>query len=199
MATAHGKLVLTSYSFIVTIQDFPFEMGFSNVSGLSDESEVIEYREGKDPLHMARVAGMRSLGSVTLERGITPGRPRGEHLQKSLNAGVFFDLSMWRQGVAEVESGTNAFLMMDSVVMSPNTLRKHVIIDALGDGQRTSPSVNSSFTEERAAYGGRVSAATWKLYNCWPTSLEIGDLDASSSDILIESMTLSVTDMKRIN
>ncbi len=45
--------------------------GFSEVSGLSSEYEVIEYREGSDAITSVRkVPGLRKFENVTLKRGI---------------------------------------------------------------------------------------------------------------------------------
>jgi phage tail-like protein len=45
--------------------------GFSEVSGLSSEYEVIEYREGTDAITSVRkVPGLRKFENVTLKRGI---------------------------------------------------------------------------------------------------------------------------------
>jgi len=48
------------------------ELGFSEVEGLSGEIEVIEYREGADPVNTARkLPGLTKYSNVTLRRGIT--------------------------------------------------------------------------------------------------------------------------------
>ena len=48
------------------------ELGFSEVEGLSGEIEVIEYREGADPVNTARkLPGLAKYSNVTLRRGIT--------------------------------------------------------------------------------------------------------------------------------
>jgi phage tail-like protein len=49
--------------------------GFSEVSGLSAEAEVIEYREGADPVTSSRkLPGRIRYGDVTLRRGLTTSR-----------------------------------------------------------------------------------------------------------------------------
>jgi len=45
-------------------------IGFTEVSGLDSETEVIEYREGASPeYHKLRMPGMQKLSNVTLKRG----------------------------------------------------------------------------------------------------------------------------------
>ena len=45
--------------------------GFSSVSGLNQELEVIEYREGGDPSTMRKMPGQASFDDVVLERGLS--------------------------------------------------------------------------------------------------------------------------------
>jgi|SRR5438094_1365066 len=45
--------------------------GFSEVTGLNAESNVIEYREGADGLNARKLPGLIKYGNVTLKRGVT--------------------------------------------------------------------------------------------------------------------------------
>jgi phage tail-like protein len=45
--------------------------GFSEVTGLNAESNVIEYREGTDGLNARKLPGLIKYGNVTLKRGVT--------------------------------------------------------------------------------------------------------------------------------
>lgn len=42
------------------------------VSGISEESEVTEWREGDSPPHKSKLPGMVIYGDVTLEQGVSP-------------------------------------------------------------------------------------------------------------------------------
>ena len=45
-------------------------IGFTEVSGLNVETDVIEYREGASPeFHKIKMPGMQKFGNVTLKRG----------------------------------------------------------------------------------------------------------------------------------
>jgi phage tail-like protein len=45
-------------------------IGFTEVSGLTVETEVIEYREGANPeYHKLKMPGMQKFGNITLKRG----------------------------------------------------------------------------------------------------------------------------------
>jgi phage tail-like protein len=58
------------FNFIVQI-DGQDVGGFTEVGGLAAESDVIEYREGKDPATMRKLPGLRKYSNLTLKRGYT--------------------------------------------------------------------------------------------------------------------------------
>jgi phage tail-like protein len=62
-----------NYSFLVEI-DLIAEAAFSEVSGLSAEAEVIEYRQGSDVTSTRKLPGRIRYGNVTLRRGLTTSR-----------------------------------------------------------------------------------------------------------------------------
>src|SRR5688572_30546184 len=64
-----------AFNFLVNLngpigEDQPLG-GFSDVSGLSNEITIAEYRNGNDkPNHVRKVPGVHKVGDVTLKRGI---------------------------------------------------------------------------------------------------------------------------------
>lgn len=44
--------------------------GFSEVTGLNSETDVIDYREGGDDIHVRKLSGLKKFGLVTLKRGV---------------------------------------------------------------------------------------------------------------------------------
>lgn len=63
-----------SYSFLVEIDGIA-SAAFKSVSGLGAEAEVIEYREGSDPVSSSRkLPGRVKYPNVTLKRGLTASR-----------------------------------------------------------------------------------------------------------------------------
>lgn len=58
-----------SFHFVVEI-DGTTITGFTEVSGLEAEVEVVEYREGADP-NPRKVAGLQKYSNITLKRGVT--------------------------------------------------------------------------------------------------------------------------------
>lgn len=63
-----------SYSFLVEVDGIA-SSSFTEVSGLSSETEIIEYREGADGLTSTRkIPGLKKYTNVTLKRGLTTSR-----------------------------------------------------------------------------------------------------------------------------
>lgn len=64
---------MTALHFRVSWGDSNNTVNFSEVSGLTMESEPIEYRGGSDPsLTVRKIPGLKKYGNVTLKRGIIP-------------------------------------------------------------------------------------------------------------------------------
>jgi phage tail-like protein len=59
-----------NFRFVVEI-DGVAQAGFSECTGLGSTIEVIEYREGGDPVTVRKLPGRVSYSDVTLKRGIT--------------------------------------------------------------------------------------------------------------------------------
>ena len=47
------------------------DAGFSEASGFDSTTDVIEYREGKDPAHVRKLPGLTKFGDITLKWGLT--------------------------------------------------------------------------------------------------------------------------------
>lgn len=64
---------LTSLHFQVSWGDSKNTSSFSEVSGLTMEAEVIEYRDGTDrSLTTRKTPGLKKFGNVSMKRGIMP-------------------------------------------------------------------------------------------------------------------------------
>jgi len=60
-----------SFNFLLEI-DGIVKAGFSEVTGLNSESNVIEYREGNEGITPRKLPGLNKFGNVTLKRGVSP-------------------------------------------------------------------------------------------------------------------------------
>ena len=64
----HGKLSFIQISFSGRVGGT--QIGFTEVSGMTVETEMIEYRHGASPeYHKTRMPGMQKLSNITLKRG----------------------------------------------------------------------------------------------------------------------------------
>ena len=136
---------MRNFKFKVQIAGFPGgAMGFSKVSGLNQEVEVIEYREGGDVTTNRKFPGQTSFGNVTLERGITADS----------------DLVKWMTSIFDAEGANTQPEARYNVTIT--------VLNKQGNTQRV-----------------------FKLLRAFPASREIGDLDASANEILIESLELA--------
>jgi len=59
-----------SFNFLVEIDGITVA-GFSEVSGLTTESEVIEYRNGDEPTTVRKLPGLKKYANIVLKRGFT--------------------------------------------------------------------------------------------------------------------------------
>jgi phage tail-like protein len=58
---------LTSFNFIIDIQGV--RAGFSEVGGLSTETDIVEYREGNEDITARKLPGKRKYANISLKRG----------------------------------------------------------------------------------------------------------------------------------
>jgi phage tail-like protein len=74
MATGDRKDPYRGFNFRVEIDGISVG-SFSDVSGLSSDGDIVEYRNGDDvPLHVRKLAGLRKFSNLTLKRGYTDNR-----------------------------------------------------------------------------------------------------------------------------
>ena len=60
----------TQFNYLIEIDGLSVA-GFSEVSGLTTEQDVIEYREGSDTQTVHKIPGLRKYSNLTLKRGFT--------------------------------------------------------------------------------------------------------------------------------
>lgn len=71
MATAGSRNdPLASFNFIVIVENM--RAGFSEIGGLTTETDIIDYREGNEDITVRKNPGKRKHTSISLKRGYTP-------------------------------------------------------------------------------------------------------------------------------
>ncbi len=71
------------YNFLVEI-DGVTAAGFTEVGGISMETEIIEYREGSEAARARKLPGLAKYGNITLKRGYTQNRELWEWRKTTL-------------------------------------------------------------------------------------------------------------------
>lgn len=70
MATGDRDDPFSSFNFKVVI-DGVTTAGFSECSGLTMETDAIEYRNGDEDITVRKLPGLKKFGNITLKRGFT--------------------------------------------------------------------------------------------------------------------------------
>lgn len=129
---------LQSFMFRVQLSGMGGELGFTKVSGLSREVDVVEYFENMYE-HAHKLPGREKVGEITFEKG------------------MYGDLTY----VHEYEKVLGT---------SKNECRHEVTIKVM-----------NRFNEVKR---------TFTLYEAWFSKYEVGDLDGSSNDVIVETLTV---------
>lgn len=146
-------------------------LGFSVVSGLSVQNELIAYREGGMNTHPHKMLGQSDFGPVTFSKGVFG------HEKSLYNWQTF--LHSWSQGGRGGGSS-----------LTSNDYRCDIVVAVydhpLSSGSYATPgAVGASPTPAGQAKMG------YKLFNCWPGSFALTDLNAGDSSIMIQQLVVN--------
>ena len=72
------------FNFVLEINGLDVA-GFTEVSGINSESDIIEYREGSDASTVRKLPALRKVGNITLKRGYTKDLALWEWRKSTLN------------------------------------------------------------------------------------------------------------------
>ena len=72
MTTGSRNDPYSSFNFLVEI-DGVTVAGFSECSGLSNEEDIVEYRNGNEDITVRKLPGLKKFMNITLKRGMTDG------------------------------------------------------------------------------------------------------------------------------
>lgn len=76
-----------AFNFFVEI-DGVTKAAFTEVSGLEVDVDVIEYREGGDPLGVRKLPGLVKYGNIVLKRGLTADHSLWDWIKKVIDGAV---------------------------------------------------------------------------------------------------------------
>jgi len=172
--------IIPQDSELLLLADGIPNLGFAQMSGIAVTNEVIPYREGGMNTHPHKMVGQSDFAPVSLARGMFANQSQLYKWQQFMHS--------WQGGFALGSTG-NGDGMEGGV--APSDYRCHVSV-AVYDHPVTSS--NDSYQ-----YDSDPSAASTvklpkrlqvKLYNAWPGSYSISDLNAGDNGILIQQLQL---------
>jgi phage tail-like protein len=135
--------------------------GFSNISGLSINTQAIQYREGGYNTTVHQVPGMTTFTPVTFQRGVLYGNDQA---------------ITWMRGLFAAASGEG--IATGKASSTTKSFRVNVTLYVM-DHPNTA-----------AAKDANTPRMGFKIHNAWITTLNYTDLNAADGAILFESMTL---------
>lgn len=81
--TSSRKDPFTSFNFIVDVQGM--RAGFSEVSGLPNENNIVEYRESNQDIMVRKLPGQRKHTNISFKRGYTNSKDLWEWRKKVID------------------------------------------------------------------------------------------------------------------
>lgn len=146
-------------------------LGFSVVSGLSVQNELIAYREGGMNTHPHKMIGQSDFGPVTFSKGVFAHERALYRWQTFLHS--------WSQGGHQGGSGplNNDYRCDISVVVYDHPVSSGSYASPGAVGVAPTPA-------------GKPKLG-FKLFNCWPGSFSMTDLNAGDSSILIQQLVIN--------
>ena len=161
-------------------------LGFAQMSGIAVTNEVIPYREGGMNSHPHKMLGQSDFAPVSLARGVFANQGHLYLWQQFLHA--------WQGGFAKGSKGNGSAEPGGS--MSTGSDYRCTVTVTVFDHPMT---YSEGETTDEYRYDTDPSAATTvnlparlrvKLYNAWPGSYSISDLNAGDNGILIQQLQL---------
>jgi len=151
------------------------DLGFSVVSGLTVQNEMIAYREGGMNTHPHKMIGQSDFGPVTFTKGVFADQDNLYKWQQFLHS--------WGQGGAGLSGSTS----------DANDYRCDIAVAVydhpVSAGRYAQPGTSGQNAETTTPAG--AIKLGYKLFNCWPASFSLGDLNAGDSSILIQQMVIN--------
>ena len=145
------------------------KIGFAVVSGLSVQNEMVGYREGGMNTHPHKFIGQSDFAPVTFSRGVFSGQDQLYKWQQFLHS--------WNQASSGSTSADNDY-RCDILVK--------VFDHPVSSGSYSTPGdVNGNVGSVGDARFG------FKLFNCFPGTYSLNDLNAGDSGIMVQQMTLN--------
>ena len=139
--------------------------GFSQISGLSLNTQSIQYREGGYNTTVHQVPGMTTFSPITMQRGVLYGNDQA---------------ITWMRGLFAASSGEGLPMRSNGV---DKTFRVDINVYVMDHPNTATNAATTTANDNTPRMG-------FKIHNAWITTLNYTDLNAADGAILYESMSL---------
>jgi phage tail-like protein len=181
MARAAATDPLRNFKFRVTIEPSGAlaahvgsninTLGFSVVSGISVQNELIAYREGGMNTHPHKMIGQSDFGPVTFSKGMFAHESALYKWQTFLHS--------WSQG------GTGG-----GSTATANDYRADITVVVYDHPVSSGTYATPGAVGVAPTPAGKPKMG-YKLFNCWPGSYSLTDLNAGDSSLLIQQLVVN--------
>jgi len=156
-------------------------LGFAQMSGIAVTNEVIPYREGGMNTHPHKMVGQSDFAPVSLARGVFANQDQLYKWQQFIHC--------WQGGLSELGSKGNGDGSDKGTDVSDYRCTVSVTVF---DHPVTSSSNNYRYDVDPSADTTAILPKRMQvlLYNAWPGSFSISDLNAGDNCILIQQLQL---------
>lgn len=156
------------------------DLGFASMGGLAVNNEVIPYREGGMNTHTHKMIGLTDFPPVSFARGAFANQDALWKWQKFMHAWVSGGVG----GFAEGSTGDDANYRCNIIVK----IYDHPFTGQVQGGD-TNYSYDSGDGGSQNIKPGNVKLA-YKLFNAWPGTYALSDLNAGDNGIMVQSMVM---------
>jgi phage tail-like protein len=148
------------------------KIGFAVMSGVSVQNEMVGYREGGMNTHPHKFVGQSDFAPITFSRGVFAGQDQLYKWQQFMHA--------WNQGSANTGSTS---------VAGGNNYRCDIIVKVF-DHPVSAGSYSSPGAVDGVAPSPGNARLGIKLFDCWPGTYSLSDLNAADSGIMVQQLTV---------
>ena len=157
-------------------------LGFAQMSGIAVTNEVIPYREGGMNTHPHKMVGQSDFAPVSLARGVFASQEQLYLWQQFIHS--------WQGGVNNISSTGAKGSLGNGVDTTDGTDYRCTVSVHVYDHPVTNSSYKYDVDPSVDSNPSLPKRLTVKLYNAWPGSFSISDLNAGDNGILIQQLQL---------
>lgn len=148
------------------------KIGFAVMSGLAVQNEMVGYREGGMNTHPHKFIGQSDFAPITFSRGVFSSQDQLYKWQQFLHS--------WNQGSGSIGSSSG---------VEGNNYRCDIFVKVF-DHPVSAGSYASPGAVDGAAPSPGNARLAFKLFDCFPTTYSLSDLNAADSGIMVQQLTV---------